>query len=86
MQEKKLDYLFLGPAEPFRGGIAETQNYLAEEISSKGFEVEIWTFTKLYPKILFPERINLIKVKLKKTNWSQKGSFMLTIFLNGNLL
>ena len=54
MQGKKLDYLFLGPSKPFRGGIAETQNYLAEEISLMGFDVEIWTFTKLYPKILFP--------------------------------
>ena len=53
MQEKKLDYLFLGPAKPFRGGIAETQSFLDEEISSKGFEVEVWTFKKLYPKRIF---------------------------------
>ena len=72
MQEKKLDYLFLGPAEPFRGGIAETQNYLAEEISSKGFEVEVWTFTKLYPKILFPGKSQFNKSKIKENKLESK--------------
>ena len=65
MQEKKLDYLFLGPAKPFRGGIAETQNYLAEAISSKGFKVEVWTFTKLYPKLLFPGKSQFDKFKIE---------------------
>ena len=68
MQEKKLDYLILGPAKPFRGGIAETQNYLAEAISLKGFKVEVWTFTKLYPKLLFPGKSQFDKLKLKKIN------------------
>ena len=66
MQEKKLDYLLLGPAKPFRGGIAETQNYLAEELSSKELKVEIWTFTKLYPKILFPGKSQFDENKKSK--------------------
>ena len=72
MQEKKLDYLFLGPAKPFRGGIAETQSYLAEEISSKGFEVEVWTFTKLYPKILFPGKSQFDKSKIEENKLKSK--------------
>ena len=72
MQEKKLDYLFLGPAKPFRGGIAETQSYLAEEISSKGFEVEVWTFTKLYPKILFPGKSQFDKSKIEENKLESK--------------
>ena len=72
MQEKKLDYIFLGPAKPFRGGIAETQDYLAEEISLKGFKVEIWTFTKLYPKILFPGKSQLNKNKIQKNKLKSK--------------
>ena len=72
MQGKKLDYIFLGPAKPFRGGIAETQNYLAEEISLKGFNVEIWTFTKLYPKILFPGKSQLDKNKIEKSKLKSK--------------
>ena len=72
MQEKKLDYLFLGPAKPFRGGIAETQNYLAEKISSKGFEVEVWTFTKLYPKLLFPGKSQFDKSEIEKNKIESK--------------
>ena len=72
MQVKKLDYLFLGPAKPFRGGIAETQNYLADEISSKGFKVEVWTFTKLYPKILFPGKSQFEKCKIQKNKLKSK--------------
>ena len=72
MQGKKLDYLFLGPSKPFRGGIAETQNYLAEEISLKGFDVEIWTFTKLYPKILFPGKSQFDESKIQKNKLKSK--------------
>ena len=72
MQGKKLDYLFLGPSKPFRGGIAETQNYLAEEISLMGFDVEIWTFTKLYPKILFPGKSQFDKSKIQKNKLKSK--------------
>ncbi len=72
MQRKKLDYLFLGPSKPFRGGIAETQDYLAEEISLKGFKVEVWTFTKLYPKILFPGKSQFDKSKIQKSKLKSK--------------
>ena len=72
MQERKLDYLFLGPAKPFRGGIAETQNYLAEEIITNGLEVEVWTFTKLYPKILFPGKSQLDKNKSQSSKLKSK--------------
>ena len=72
MQEKKLDYLLLGPAKPFRGGIAETQNYLAEELSSKEFKVEIWTFTKLYPKILFPGKSQFDENKNQENEFGSK--------------
>ena len=72
MQEKKLDYLILGPAKPFRGGIAETQNYLAEAISLKGFKVEVWTFTKLYPKLLFPGKSQFDKLNIEKNKLKSK--------------
>ena len=72
MQEIKLDYLFLGPAKPFRGGIAETQDYLAEEISSRGLKVEVWTFTKLYPQILFPGKSQFDKSKNQKNKFESK--------------
>lgn len=44
----------IGPAYPFRGGIATTNERLAQEFISLGFDVEIETFTVQYPSILFP--------------------------------
>lgn len=44
----------IGPAYPYRGGIATTNERLAQEFISMGFEVEIETFTVQYPSFLFP--------------------------------
>ena len=53
MRTKK-KVLLLGPAHPYRGGIADTQNYLAQNISRLGHEVLVFTFKYQYPKLLFP--------------------------------
>ena len=53
MKDKK-KVLLLGPAHPFRGGIADTQNYLAQNLNALGHEVTVFTFTTQYPKLLFP--------------------------------
>lgn len=45
--------LILGPAWPFRGGLAAYNERLAEELQ-RNAEVEIWTFTVQYPNFLFP--------------------------------
>lgn len=44
----------IGPAYPFRGGIATTNERLAQEFASIGLDVEIETFTVQYPSFLFP--------------------------------
>jgi len=44
----------LGPAHPYRGGIASFANRLAAEFLSEGHEIEICTFRMQYPKLLFP--------------------------------
>ena len=51
---KKVDFLLLGPAYPYRGGIADTQHALAKSLKNEGYQVELWTFTQLYPSIIFP--------------------------------
>jgi len=48
----------LGPAYPLRGGIAQFISLLALEIK-KNSEVKIFSFTKQYPKILFPGKDQL---------------------------
>ena len=44
----------LGTAWPYRGGIADFNNRLAQEFIKEGDEVIIYTFTLQYPSFLFP--------------------------------
>lgn len=46
----------LGPAYPYRGGIATIMETLARVFRSRGAEVDIKTFTVQYPPLLFPGR------------------------------
>lgn len=44
----------IGPAFPYRGGIATFNERLAQEFMSVGFDVDIETFIVQYPSFLFP--------------------------------
>ena len=46
--------VILGTAWPYRGGIADFNNRLAQEFISEGNEVKVITFTLQYPSFLFP--------------------------------
>lgn len=46
--------IILGPAWPYRGGIAAFNERLARQLQSEGHEVELLTFTLQYPSFLFP--------------------------------
>ena len=46
--------VIIGPAWPYRGGIAAFSERLAREYQSQGHEVELVTFTLQYPSFLFP--------------------------------
>ena len=46
--------VILGPAYPYRGGIALFDDRLAAELTAMGHEVSEWTFTLQYPSFLFP--------------------------------
>ena len=61
MPDQKLDYLILGPAPPFRGGIAETQYELAIHLEREGKKIHLFSFSKLYPKLLFPGKAQKTK-------------------------
>lgn len=56
---KPLKIILVGPAPPFRGGIADTQNLLGKSLIDQGHQIELWTFTKQYPKLLFPGKTQL---------------------------
>ena len=44
----------VGPAYPYRGGLASFNDRLSQQFSAEGHDVEIFTFTLQYPKLLFP--------------------------------
>lgn len=54
MAERRLKIAIVGPAHPYRGGLASIMESMAREFQSRGHEVDILTFTLQYPKLLFP--------------------------------
>jgi D-inositol-3-phosphate glycosyltransferase len=46
--------LIIGPANPYRGGIASLNERLAIQLIKEGHDVEIISFSLQYPKLLFP--------------------------------
>ncbi len=44
----------VGPAHPYRGGLASIMETMAREFQSRDNEVQLRTFTLQYPKLLFP--------------------------------
>ncbi len=46
--------IILGPAHPFRGGIADTNESLCRSLILQGHDASIITFTTQYPNALFP--------------------------------
>ncbi|MFV0291656.1 MAG: glycosyltransferase [Mangrovibacterium sp.] len=51
---EQMKIAIIGPAHPYRGGIATYNERLASEFQAEGHEVKIITFTLQYPNFLFP--------------------------------
>jgi glycosyltransferase involved in cell wall biosynthesis len=51
----------IGPAFPYRGGIAAFSERLARQFQSEGHEVKLYTFTLQYPKFLFPGKTQYVQ-------------------------
>lgn len=54
MEQKRLKIAIVGPAHPYRGGLAAIMESMAREFQSRGYSVDILTFTLQYPSLLFP--------------------------------
>lgn len=78
--------VLIGPAFPFRGGLAAYNERLAREYLSEGAEVTIYTFSLQYPSFLFPGKTQYstepaprdltIKIKINSVNpfnWIRTG-------------
>ena len=49
MSLKKLNIISIGPAHPYRGGLASFNDRLAEQFTAEGHKIEIFTFRLQYP-------------------------------------
>ena len=49
-----MNIISLGPAHPYRGGLASFNDRLAQQFTAEGHKIEIFTFRLQYPRILFP--------------------------------
>ena len=54
MEQRRMKIAIVGPAHPYRGGLASIMESMAHEFQSRGHEVDIFTFTLQYPALLFP--------------------------------
>lgn len=52
--------ILLGPAHPYRGGLASIMETMAREYQSRGHQVRIYTFTVQYPSLLFPGKTQYV--------------------------
>ena len=55
--------LIMGPANPYRGGIAALNERLALQLKHEGHEVEIINFSLQYPNFLFPGKTQYTDTK-----------------------
>jgi len=55
----------IGPAYPLRGGIAHHVCWLQRELTRRGHDVQVLSFRKLYPRLLFPGTTELDTSQLK---------------------
>lgn len=55
----------IGPAHPLRGGIAHHVYWLNQEMTARGHVVQVISFRKLYPSLLFPGKSELDASRLQ---------------------
>ena len=61
MEQHKLHIAIVGPAHPYRGGLASIMETMAREYQRRGYRVDILTFTLQYPSLLFPGKSQTVE-------------------------
>ncbi len=61
IKKSSMKITILGPAHPYRGGLAAIMQSIAREYSRRGDEVSIRTFTLQYPEFLFPGKSQTVE-------------------------
>ena len=57
----------VGPAHPYRGGLASIMEIMARTFASRGHDVGIKTFTVQYPSFLFPGKSQTVCASIRST-------------------
>ena len=60
MEKRRLKIAIVGPAHPYRGGLAAIMHSMAREFQRRGHNVDIVTFTLQYPSLLFPGKSQMV--------------------------
>ena len=55
----------VGPAYPLRGGIAHHTYWLGRELEARGHTIQVISFRRLYPRLLFPGTTEIDTSRLK---------------------
>lgn len=63
--------VLIGPVSPYRGGIADTNNAFVKTLQEQGEEVIVFSFSLLYPRLLFPGKSQFSKTDPQNINSSQ---------------
>lgn len=67
--------ILIGPAYPYRGGIAAFNENLATIFQKNGWDCKIYTFTQQYPNLLFPGKNQLTTEDPKPNLTIQRGIY-----------
>lgn len=54
MSNKRVKFLVFSASYPYRGGISDSTHSLCNELIKNNLKTEVWTFSLLYPKLIFP--------------------------------
>jgi len=62
-----MNIVIIGPAHPYRGGLAAYNERLAKTFEDEGHHVKVYTFSLQYPNFLFPGRTQFVDEKSTNT-------------------
>ncbi|MDG1338336.1 MAG: glycosyltransferase [Flavobacteriaceae bacterium] len=54
MSNKRVKFLVISASYPYRGGISDSTHSLCNELIKNKINTEVWTFSLLYPSLIFP--------------------------------
>ena len=54
MNSKRIKFLVFSASYPYRGGISDSTHSFCNELINNNITTEVWTFSVLYPNLIFP--------------------------------